>query len=49
MIRRDGEALPRSVQALEKFRGAIAADENHALAHYNFAATLGMLRKRGKA
>lgn len=34
--------------ALEKFRGAIAADEKHALAHYNYAATLGLLRKQGK-
>lgn len=35
-------------EALAKFRDAIAADEGHALAHYNFAATLGLLRKRGK-
>lgn len=35
-------------EALEKFRGAIAADQTHALAQYNFAATLAVLRKRGK-
>ncbi len=34
--------------ALDKFRAAIAADEQHALAHYNYAATLGLLRKQGK-
>lgn len=35
-------------EALARFRDAIAADERHALAQYNFAATLGLLRKRGK-
>ncbi|MGV3623673.1 MAG: copper resistance protein NlpE N-terminal domain-containing protein [Archangium sp.] len=38
----------RYAEALDKFRAAIAADGNHALAHYNFAATLGLLRKRGQ-
>lgn len=34
--------------ALEKFRAAVAADETHALSHYNLAATLGLLRKQGR-
>lgn len=34
--------------ALVKFRAAIAADGKHALAHYNYAATLGHLRKQGR-
>jgi tetratricopeptide (TPR) repeat protein len=34
-------------EALAKFEAAIAADPKHALAHYNLAATLGVLRKRG--
>ena len=35
-------------EALEKFRAAVAADEQHALAQYNFAATLALLRGQGK-
>lgn len=35
-------------QALEKFRAAVAADGAHALAHYNLAATLALLRGQGK-
>ena len=35
-------------EALEKFRAAVAADGSHALAQYNFAATLGVLRGQGK-
>jgi tetratricopeptide (TPR) repeat protein len=34
--------------ALEKFQAAVKADPSHALSHYNFAATLGLLRKQGK-
>ncbi len=35
-------------QALASFRQAIAADETHALAHYNLAATLALLRQLDK-
>ncbi len=35
-------------EALEKFRAAVAADETHALSHYNLAATLALLRGQGK-
>ena len=35
-------------QALEKFRAAVEADDGSALGHYNYAATLGVLRKQGK-
>ncbi|HLK99830.1 MAG TPA: tetratricopeptide repeat protein [Myxococcaceae bacterium] len=35
-------------EALEKFQAAVAKDPKHALAHYNVAATLGVLRKQGK-
>lgn len=35
------------VEALDTFREAVAADEKHALAHYNLAATLGRLRTLG--
>ncbi|MBI3183885.1 MAG: tetratricopeptide repeat protein [Myxococcales bacterium] len=38
----------RYPEALELFRQAFLADERHALAHYNYAATLGVLRKRGE-
>jgi tetratricopeptide (TPR) repeat protein len=34
-------------EALEKFQAAAQADPQHALAHYNVAATLGVLRKQG--
>jgi tetratricopeptide (TPR) repeat protein len=34
-------------EALAKFREAIQKDPKHALAHYNVAATLGVLRKEG--
>ena len=34
-------------EALECFTRAVAADPNYALAHYNLACTLGVLRKRG--
>jgi tetratricopeptide (TPR) repeat protein len=34
-------------EALEKFRAATEKDPKHALAHYNVAATLGVLRKQG--
>ncbi len=34
-------------EALEKFRAAATKDPKHALAHYNLAATLGVLRKQG--
>lgn len=34
-------------EALQMFEAAIEADPKHALAHYNLAATLGVLRKRG--
>lgn len=34
-------------EALEKFRAAVAKNPKHALAHYNVAATLGVLRKQG--
>jgi tetratricopeptide (TPR) repeat protein len=36
-------------EALKKFRAASQADPKLALAHYNVAATLGVLRKRGLA
>ncbi|WNG37493.1 tetratricopeptide repeat protein [Archangium violaceum] len=35
-------------EALEKFEAAAKADPKHALAHYNVAATLGVLRKKGE-
>jgi tetratricopeptide (TPR) repeat protein len=35
-------------QALEKFQAAAQADPKYALAHYNVAATLGVLRKQGQ-
>ncbi|ATB38504.1 tetratricopeptide repeat domain protein [Cystobacter fuscus] len=35
-------------EALEKFEAAARADPKMALAHYNVAATLGVLRKKGK-
>jgi tetratricopeptide (TPR) repeat protein len=35
-------------EALEKFEAAARADPKHALAHYNVAATLGVLRKQGQ-
>jgi len=35
-------------EALEKFRAAVQADPKHALAQYNVAATLGVLRKQGR-
>ncbi|WP_223646400.1 tetratricopeptide repeat protein [Corallococcus sp. EGB] len=35
-------------QALEKFQEAARATPDYALAHYNAAATLGVLRKQGK-
>lgn len=35
-------------EALEKFREAIQKAPKHALAHYNAASTLGVLRKQGK-
>ncbi|MDY7227927.1 hypothetical protein [Hyalangium rubrum] len=35
-------------EALEKFREAVGKDPKHALAQYNVAATLGVLRKQGK-
>jgi len=35
-------------EALEKFRAAVQADPKHALAQYNVAATLGVLRKQGQ-
>jgi hypothetical protein len=35
-------------EALEKFRAAAQADPQHALAQYNVAATLGVLRKQGQ-
>jgi len=35
-------------EALEKFEAAAQADPRFALAHYNVAATLGVLRKRGE-
>jgi tetratricopeptide (TPR) repeat protein len=35
-------------EALELFRKAMQADDKLALAHYNYAATLGVLRKQGK-
>jgi tetratricopeptide (TPR) repeat protein len=35
-------------EALEKFRAATQVDPKHALAQYNVAATLGVLRKQGK-
>ncbi len=34
-------------EALEKFMAAVQADPKHALAQYNVAATLGVLRKQG--
>ena len=34
-------------EALEKFKAAIEKEPKHALAHYNAAATLGVLRKKG--
>jgi tetratricopeptide (TPR) repeat protein len=38
----------RYPEALEKFQEATRADARHALARYNVAATLGVLRKQGK-
>ena len=35
-------------EALEKFEAAAQADPKLALAHYNVAATLGVLRKQGQ-
>lgn len=35
-------------EALEKFQAAAQADPKHALAQYNVAATLGVLRKQGQ-
>lgn len=35
-------------QAIALFRQAIAADDSHALAHYNLAATLALMRQQGK-
>src|SRR5690242_15593034 len=35
-------------EALEKFEAAARADPKFALAHYNVAATLGVLRKKGE-
>jgi tetratricopeptide (TPR) repeat protein len=35
-------------KALEKFRAAVDADSQHALSHYNLAATLGVMRKQNK-
>lgn len=35
-------------EALEKFRAAVDADNEHALAHYNLAATLGVMRKQNR-
>jgi tetratricopeptide (TPR) repeat protein len=34
-------------EAAQKFEAAVEADPKHALAHYNLAATLGVLRKKG--
>src|SRR5438045_1548794 len=34
--------------ALTKFRQAFEADDSNALAHYNYAATLGVFRKQNK-
>jgi len=39
----------RYAQALEKFRKAVEVNDKHALAHYNLACTLGVLRKQGGA
>ncbi|TSC20381.1 hypothetical protein FOF48_35520 [Corallococcus sp. Z5C101001] len=38
----------RYPEALEKFQAAAQAAPDYALAHYNAAATLGLLRKQGK-
>jgi tetratricopeptide (TPR) repeat protein len=38
----------RYPEALEKFQAAAQASPDYALAHYNTAATLGVLRKQGK-
>ncbi|GMT98988.1 hypothetical protein KH5H1_31070 [Corallococcus caeni] len=38
----------RYPEALEKFQAAAQATPDYALAHYNAAATLGLLRKQGK-
>jgi hypothetical protein len=38
----------RYPEALEKFQAAARASPDYALAHYNVAATLGVLRKQGK-
>ncbi|MBZ4331611.1 tetratricopeptide repeat protein [Corallococcus sp. AS-1-12] len=38
----------RYPEALEKFQAAARATPDYALAHYNAAATLGVLRKQGK-
>ncbi|GMU05897.1 tetratricopeptide repeat protein [Corallococcus caeni] len=38
----------RYPEALEKFQAAARATPDYALAHYNAAATLGLLRKQGK-
>ena len=38
----------RYPEALEKFEAAARADPTFALAHYNVAATLGVLRKKGQ-
>lgn len=35
-------------EALALFKQGFEADERHALSHYNYAATLGLLRKQGK-
>lgn len=35
-------------EALAKFQAAVQADPKHALAQYNVAATLGLLRKKGE-
>lgn len=35
-------------EAIAQFRAAVAADDAHALSHYNLAATLGLVRGKGK-
>lgn len=44
----DAYKQQRYADALEKFRTAIERDERYALAHYNLAATLGLLRSKGQ-
>lgn len=44
----DAYKQQRYAEAIEQFRAAIERDERYALAHYNLAATLALLRSKGQ-